>query len=176
MEEQEKKKQSLTEFIDSHPKTVFAVRFGFWVLFAVGLPAAFLIWRFQLFSNQSKMTFGGWGIIFIILVAAFVIVLVRYIRQIAASKSVFISQCISGICKVIIPLVALLMMCKMLVNELEMFIQFLGCTIVCELVAIPMNPMPELVAKSQKDVEESKKKDTIDYFLDKFFSRKDKDE
>lgn len=167
-------KKGLAAFIDSHPKTVFIIRFILWVLFAVGLPFAFLVWRFDLFSNASKLNFGGWGLIAIILLFIFIIVLIRYVKRIALVKNVFIAQCISGFCKVILPLLALLTASWMLRNELTMFIQFLGCTIVCELIAIPVNPMPELVAKCQKDVEESKRKDTIDYFIDRFLTRKDK--
>jgi hypothetical protein len=57
-------------------------------------------------------------------------------------------------------------------NELEMFLQFLIATTMSELIAIPLNPMPEWVAECQKEVAAEERKSTIDYLVSKLSIKK----
>lgn len=174
--ETEKKKSSLIDLMTEHPTATFWVRFSAWVVFAAMAPLAFMMWRFNLFNKESHAFLGGWGLFVVIFAAIFLIVLIAYFRRIMMIKHVFISSCISGVCKVIIPLVALLVICYVVRNELDYLIQVLSCTILCELVAIPLNPFPEYIAELQKDVDEDKRKGTIDYLWDKYFAKKKEEE
>lgn len=154
MEEEAKK-----SFIEEHPRIVFWIRAILWTLFAGVLPFLFIAFRFDLFKKASAVSFSGWGIIGIIILAIFLIVLVRYIKKGFSSKNVFLEQCINGVCRVIIPLVALFVIIKVSVANLENFLEALGCTILCETVAIPLNPFPAWIKKNQtEDVLEAVKK------------------
>ncbi len=176
MSEPENKKQrkGLIQVMENHPKATFGVRLFSWFLFAAILPFLFLVWRFELFQPNSKVNFGGWGMIGVILIFIVLMVMVRYVRQVVSVKNVFAAQCLNGVCRVVLPLTAVLVTFWVIRNELDIFIQFLGCLIVCELIAIPLNPMPEWVAQHQSELKEEERKGTIDYFIDKFFERKKK--
>lgn len=60
-------------------------------------------------------------------------------------------------------------------DSVDTMIQVMGVVIGCELVAIPLNPLPKWAYDMQKDVKDSEKKEAMDYLLDGFFKRK-KDE
>ena len=172
----EEEKKGLAEFIEKHPKVIFWIRFVLWAACACVLPIVFIGWRFELFNTASKFSLGGWGIIGIIIAVVFVVVLASYVKQGMTSKNVMIAQCVTGFVKVIIPLLALLGVLYALRNSIDRIMQALGCVILCEVIALPINPMPKWVLDQQKDVEESKQKSTIDYFVNRFFTRKKEDE
>ena len=168
---EEEKSNKLTQFINDHPRAIFWIRFTLWVICAAGLPFAFIAWRFNIFKNNNALALSGWGIIGIAILAIFVLVLIFYIRQGFKAKSVLITQCINGFCRVIIPLSILFLILFAIRNNIDIFLQALGCVILCELIALPINPFPAWVKKSQKDVREEERKGTIDYLADKIFKR-----
>ena len=157
MEEQE------LNFIQKHPRVIFWFRFVAWVLFGAVLPFLFIAFSFNIFKKMSAFSLSGWGIIAIIIIAAFIIRLVKYLRKGFSKKSVFAKQCIDGICQVIIPLIALYALIKISVTNLQLFLQALGCVILCELIAIPLNPMPAWVEKCKKDSGDEEARDVVDY-------------
>lgn len=169
---EEKKASKFTTMMEEHPHVVFWTRFVLWASCACVLPFLFIAYRFRLFQNISKMNVGGWGLIAILIVAIFALVLVKYVLNAFSSKYSFIAQCLSAFCKVVIPLVCLYAMLYSIRDNIDAFLQALGCTILCEIVAIPINPMPKWVYEMQKNVKDSEKKDTIDYLLNEFFKRK----
>ena len=170
---EEEKSNKLVTFIEEHPNTVFWTRFVLWASCACVLPFLFIAFRFDLFKQISKINFGGWGIIAIAIVAIFAIVVLRYVMMAYKTKYSFWAQCLSGVCKVIIPLVCLYAMLYAAKSNIDNFLQALGCTILCEAIAIPINPMPKWVYDMQQDVKASDRKDTVDYLLSEFFRRKD---
>ena len=170
---EEEKSNKLTTFIDEHPHVTFWTRFVLWTAFACVLPFLFIAYRFDLFKNITKFNIGGWGIIALVIVAVFAIVLLRYVLMAYKTKYSFWAQCLSGVCKVVVPLVCLYAMLYGVRNSIDNFLQALGCTILCEVVAIPINPMPKWVYDMQQNVKESDRKDTVDYLLTEFFKRKD---
>ena len=134
--------------------SLFWIRFVIYVMFAVAIPVAFLIWRFKLFHTISSISIGGWGVIAILIVAFSFISMLKYIRK--GLPFSFITQCINGIVKIIIPLVAVLLVVNALKNSVNELIQFLVVYIACQVVAIPVNPLPKWVHDNKLEEEENK--------------------
>ena len=55
-------------------------------------------------------------------------------------------------------------------------LQAVGCVIVCEVIALPLNPLPKWAYDMQKETRDSEKKDTVDYLLTEFFRKKKENE
>lgn len=178
MEEEIKREQkkSLSEIVEDHPQAVFWARFASWAMFSCVLPFLFIVYRFNLFSKISKIQIGGWGLIAIVIVAIFVFTVIKYIRLAFAGRYSLVGQILSGICKIVIPLGVFMVVLYNIRNNVETMIQVLGCVIVCETIAIPLNPLPKWAYEMQKDVSDSEKKDTVDYLLTEFFKKKKENE
>lgn len=172
MEENGKKENKVAEFVKKHPKAVFWLRFFLFTICALVLPILFVGYRFELFHKASKISISGAGVIVIVIVAVFVATIIKYVKNVIKVKNVFISQCISGVCKIIIPLLAALALIENIKDNLDIFLQSLGMVIICEAFAIPLNPLPTWAAEQQKDIKVEERKDTVDYLLDGFFKRK----
>ena len=172
----EPQKKTLSETLEEHPKTVFWSRFVSWAMFSCILPFLFIVYRFKLFGKISKIQIGGWGIVAIVIAAAFVFTVIRYIKLAFAGRYSLVGQILSGICKVILPLGIFMVLLYNIKNNVDIMIQVLGCVISCEAIAIPLNPLPKWAYDMQKDVRDSEKKDTIDYLLTEFFKRKKESE
>ena len=178
MEEEIKREQkkSLSTFIEEHPKTVFWSRFASWAMFSCVLPFIFIVYRFNLFGKISKIQIGGWGIIAIVIVAAFIFTIIRYIKLAFAGRYSLVGQILGGICKIILPMAIFMVILYNIKNNVEIMIQVMGCVISCEAIAIPLNPLPKWAYDMQKDIRDSEKKDTIDYLLTEFFKKKKENE
>lgn len=172
MEEIEVEKTNKKHFWEEHPKSFFWVRFVLWVICGAVLPFLFIALRFNIFKKASSLSLSGWGIIAVLIVAIFILVLIRYLKKGFGIKNVFISQCLNGFTKVIIPLGVLLVIVYISSKNLEALSQSLGCTTLCELIAIPVNPMPEWVEKCRKEENKNEQKDTIDYMTERLFKKK----
>lgn len=168
----EEKKNKLIAWIEEHPKTVFWMRFALWTLFACVLPFLFIAWRFELFGKVGQFQLSGWGIVGIILVFVFAITVVRYVKLAFSAKYSLIGQVLSGFCKIIIPLLAVLAILNCVRDSIDAMIKVMGVVIICEAAAIPLNPLPKWAYEMQKDVRADERKETIDYLLDGFFKRK----
>ena len=170
--EEQETSTGLFAWLENHPKTTFWSRFVLWTVFACVLPFTFIAWRFKIFNKISQIQIGGWGIIAIAIVAFFALTIIRYIKLALSGKYSLIGQILSGFCKVIIPLLAALAILKSIKDSVDLMIQVLGCVTLCEMVAIPLNPLPKWAYEMQKDVRAEERKETFDYLLDGFFSRK----
>lgn len=125
-------------------KKEFTIRLILWILFACLLPVGFICWRYNLFTKIDRISFSGWGILGIIILAVFIYVLIKYLRSGLTEYSMF-KQVLNGITKVILPLSIVLGVSVAIRNSLDYFIQSLCATIVCEIIAIPINPFPKWV-------------------------------
>lgn len=137
MTEEEKKK-----------KTIFWTRVVLLVFFGIIFPFAFIAWRFSLFTQVSKISLNGWGIVGI----AILFLISRFYFKALKGKLPYSMalQIIQGIFTIIVPLIALVGVLYAIRNDIDYFIQALLITIVCECVAIPVNPLPKW-AYEQKD-------------------------
>ena len=164
---------TLGTWLDAHPKTTFFSRLVLWFICAAGLPFAFIAWRFDLFTRVSAIQISGWGIVGIVIVALVILSAIKYIKIAMNAKYTLLGQILGGFCKVILPLIVFLLILKGLRDNIDMMIQVTGCVILCEAVAIPINPLPKWAYEMQKDVRVEERKETMDYLLDGFFNRKD---
>lgn len=147
------------------PKQKFIVRLVAYVLFGLLCPCAFLIYRFNLFQSTDKIAIGGWGIMVFIIVFLFAKSTIQWLYK--GMKFSIWKQVISGFVKVILPLLAVLIVVFCIKNSLDLFLQALGCIIVCECIAIPINPLPQWYYEKKGEEIEG----VIDAVVDKIFSR-----
>lgn len=116
-------------------------RLGVYITFALLLPVAFLIWRFNLFTKTDSIAIGGWGIVAICFVAGFFIKLLKTVRK--GLNPSLATQVLDGITSVILPLFIFAFATYYLQDVMHQMFQFLCVLIVCESVAIVANPLPQ---------------------------------
>jgi hypothetical protein len=135
-------------------RALFWTRFGIYVLFQIVVPITFLVWRFKLFQKISTVSIGGWGIVVIILVTAFFVSMIKYVKK--GLPFSFLTQCLNGIMKTIIPLIAVAFILNWLKGSINELSQFVIVYILCQIVAIPANPFPKWVHDNNLQQEENK--------------------
>lgn len=122
-------------------KKQFWIRLGLYILFGAVIPFAFLIWRFQLFQKVSGLSIGGWGIVGIIFVAIFFLKLMKAVRN--GLPFSLGTQILEGVCKIIFPFLIAAICVYLFKDMMDEIFQFLCVVIVCEMFAIPLNPIPQ---------------------------------
>lgn len=147
----------------------FWVKFAFWMVFALIIPVAFIIWRFDLFKTISAVQFGGWGVIAVIIIATFAVVCLKYVNK-GMIRWSMTKQIVQGVCKVTIPLLAFYWMLNSISSNTAVFLQALAVVIVSETIAIPLNPFPKWVDEKTQGAMDS----SIDYFFKRYDERKEK--
>ena len=149
-------------------KKIFITRAIVWALFSCVIPVIFIGYRFDLFKKAGSLQISGWGIIIIIIVAVFLYALAKYIRAGFGQWS-YVKQIVSGIIKIVIPLATVLAIAISIRDNLDVFIQALSCVLISEVIAIPINPFPEWVAKKTQGRFES----MVDFVADRFYNKKE---
>ena len=142
-------------------KRIFITRFIAFALFGAILPFTFIAWRYEIF-RAKPMSLTGWGFIAIIIVAFFVLYVARALKK--CFPHTMMAQCIGGFCKVILPLGILLLMVDGIKDNIDAFIQALTITIVCEAIAIPINPLPKYIWEHNIEMSNLK----MDTFINKW--------
>lgn len=170
MSEESKEKRTLVEWINDHPKSTFITRAILWAILAGGLPFAFIAWRYGIFKDSGSIAISGWGIIGIVIAAIFVFVLAGYIRK--GLKPGPFKYLANGFCKVVLPLVILLIVVEGVKRDIALFEKALIVTTVCELIAIPVNPFPEWLAKRQSEMKLEEQEGVFEAMWNKFFAKK----
>lgn len=139
----------------------FITRFVLWAIFACAMPFTFIAWRYDLFTKVSKVSLSGWGIIALIILFFFIKYCLKMLKE-GQPYSMF-TQLVSGIIKIILPLVVLLVLLNSIKDNIDLCIQSLTCVIVCETIAIPLNPLPKWVEANKESQAENR--------TDKFISK-----
>lgn len=123
-------------------KIIFIARLAFFIIFGAIVPVCFVAWRYGLFtSGEVKFTTAGWGII----ASVVLFVILRYVMgqvSVVLPWSLF-SQVITGFMKVILPLLCLYFILNSIEDSLELLTQSVLAIILCESVAICVNPFPQ---------------------------------
>lgn len=122
-------------------KSEFWTRLAFYILFGAIIPIVFLIVRFNLFTQIDSISIGGWGIVVIIFACVFFIGLMKKIEK--GLPFSLMSQIVTGLGKVIIPLVAAAFIVYYMQDCMKEIFQFLLVCTCSELVAIVVNPLPK---------------------------------
>lgn len=162
------KKEKTEEELQKEKETrIFVIRAILWALFSCVIPVLFIGFRYDLFRKASSLQLSGWGIIAVIIIAVFLYVLTKYIRAGFGQWS-FVKQIIDGIIKVVLPFATVLAISISVRNNLDAFIQSLSCVLISEVIAIPVNPFPEWVAKKTQGRFES----MVDFVADRFYNKK----
>lgn len=134
-------------------KKLFLIRLIAFILLGCVAPILFIGFRFKLFGKVSEFSLSGWGLIGIIIAFLFVIYVSKMIRN--AMPYSMITQIIQGLLKVILPLFLLYLLINSLKNSLDAFSQSLLFTIICEFIAIPINPLPKWVGEHKTEQNEN---------------------
>lgn len=156
-----KKQKSEEQIAAEKQRKIFIFRALLWSIFSCVMPVLFIGWRYDLFKKVGSLQLSGWGLFAIVIVFVFLYVLVKYIKAGLVEWSMT-KQVINGVTKVIIPLGVVLAVCVGIRNSLDYFIQVLGCTIIFETIAVPLNPFPKWVYEKTKGRFES----VVDYIVD----------
>lgn len=161
--------------MDKRKKIIFLTRFILFVITACILPFSFIAWRFGLFSQShgEQVALTGWGVIAIIIVMVFIIYTLKMLKQ-GQPYSMFTQIC-SGLIKVILPLVICLFLLKAIRDNIDSMIQALTWTIICEMFAIVINPLPKWVEENHIEREDLRADKLITKFSD-WWKGKDKTE
>lgn len=127
--------------MDKNQKIIFYVRLALFILIGCVAPFAFIAWRFDLFTSATKASLSGWGIVGILIIFFFL----RYVYSILRSgiPYSFITQILAGVFKIIVPLLLMYVALNVIGRNIDQFMQVIVCVILCEIVAIPINPLPK---------------------------------
>lgn len=119
---------------------IFILRAFLFAVFAAVLPIIFILWRYGAFDG-GKTTYG----LGTLLVGLLAFIVVRYalgeIKE--ALPYSMVTQIVVGVMKVILPLVLLYFLLLKMRNEADLLMQCVIAVILCECVAIPINPFPK---------------------------------
>lgn len=119
-------------------KKEFWIRFGIWVTFAVVIPFVYLATAYGLFESKGT-TLSGWGVFAIVFVTVMLLYIVKTARD-GMPKGTLFRQCIDGY-MLLIPIIVALVLVHNLKNTLESLERFLIVLVLCEAIAVPINPM-----------------------------------
>lgn len=121
-------------------KKEFWIRFAVWFLIAVAAPFAYVCVRFGIFTNTEPTTkVSGWGIIAFVFLGIMAVKIIRSARK-GLSYGSMAAQIIDGV-TVLIPIICFTLILELIKRNVDAFEEFLIFTIICEAVAIPVNPM-----------------------------------
>jgi hypothetical protein len=128
-------------------KKEFIIRLSAFIILGCIAPFLFIAFRYDLFKKVNEMSLSGWGLIAVVIVFFFARYVLKMIKM-GMPYSMF-TQCISGALKVILPLLCLYFCVDAIRTSIDLFQQALVFTIICEALAIPVNPLPKWVQQAQ---------------------------
>lgn len=130
--EQGERKMSLAEFW---------TRFAIWVVLALAVPIGYLAFAYGLFttSKGGDTCLTGWGTLAIAFACTMLLVIVNQTKK-GLRWGSMARQCIDGL-MALIPLLCAIMLLDSVKGNIESFERFLIVTLVCEAVAVPVNPL-----------------------------------
>lgn len=163
-------KKTFGEWLNEHPKSVFAIRAITWFVFAAVLPFLFIAFRYGIFKSTGTIALSGWGIIAVVIVAAVLIGLLGYLKQ--GMREGMLKQCIMGFVKIIIPLLMVMIIVNGIKTNIDLFLKAIGVTIACEAIAIPLNPFPAWLEERRKEKNLEEQESVFGALWDKFFTKK----
>lgn len=130
---------------EKREKEIFIIRVALFTIFACILPFVFIAWRYDIFrvvnETDTRVSLSGWGFLAIIIVFFFIRYCMNVLKRTIPFSMTY--QILNGIIKIIMPLILLLFIVNALENSIHLFKQALIVTIICEGVAIPINPFPK---------------------------------
>lgn len=118
----------------------FWIRLAVWLVLSVAAPFTFVGIKYGLFADSAATTkVSGWGIVAFTVLGITLVGVIRSARKGLHYASMG-AQVIDGI-TVLIPLAVLIIVIDLVKKNIDAFEEFLIFTIICEAVAVPVNPM-----------------------------------
>jgi len=145
---------------------IFWARMLGWLATGLGAPIATFAIKFGLFDKggysevtdemgnvvSSYIALNGWGIVSCVLIGFTAISILKEVIDAYSKKYSLAKQCLVGIKNKIIPIVIAIVICYYLRGVLDQIIFCLMVIGISQIVAIPLNPLPQW--KSKKKGEE----------------------
>lgn len=145
---------------------IFLLRLFLFVLFSLVIPISYVCFEFNIFNQVSKISssINIFGILVILISIFFVFYIVKTIDSIKKYSMFF--QVIKGIFKVLLPMIAIFFVFNYISNNIlstiitnakqsialiKNFTKALILCIVCEAIAIPLNPIPKWKYENEID-------------------------
>lgn len=143
-EEMEKTEEIASEETDGYRKmstAEFWIRFSIWVLLALVAPLVYIAVAYGMFttSKGGDTCLTGWGTVAIMFTCIMLMVIVSQAKK-GMRYGSMARQCIDGY-TVLIPIFCLIVLLEAIKGNIESFERFLIVMIICEAIAIPVNPM-----------------------------------
>ena len=110
------------------------------------MPCAYITIRFNLFTSKNAISL--WGIIIVCLIFLTISVLIKYYLAGMKTKWSYLKQLLEGFCKIILPIIVILiitiflkMKLQWLCNNMNLFIEVLIVILASEIIAVVINPL-----------------------------------
>lgn len=140
---------------------IFWLRMVGWLAAGVAAPISVFSIKFGLFSkfgyevttdelgnvSQMKIALNGWGIVSCVLVGFAILSIVNTIIEAYSKKYSFTKQILIGVRNRIIPIAIAIAICYFLKGCIDQILFCLTTIGICQIAAIPLNPMPKWKAK-----------------------------
>lgn len=149
-------------------KKEFWARFAIWFAFAVAGPLVYVAVAYGFFVPSASLRLSGWGILAIVFMCLSLLYVIHEAKK-GLPKGSFAKQCIDGY-TALIPMFFAILLLHTVRDSLAEFERFLIFTILCEAVAVPINPMPKWGAQ----YEDERQENTLFNALSRAFREKDK--
>ena len=117
----------------------FWIRFGVWIFFAVIVPFTYIAVAYGIFEAKET-TLSGWGVVALIFVIAMLMYIVKQAKA-GLPRGSMARQCIDGY-MALMPILGMAILINALKKSMDEFERFLVIMLLCEAVAVPINPMP----------------------------------
>jgi hypothetical protein len=148
----------------------FILRLSLWVIVAAIVPVCFLFFKYGFVSHgEARLT--GWGVFAIIVTGLILIGMVREVLK-GLPYGSMMRQCITGVLK-LIPLFCVIMLLDAVKNSVQQLEEFLIVLLICEAVAVPINPIPRWAAENSIDMQKKAVSEIARNAIDYFFVKKD---
>lgn len=106
-------------------------------------PIIYLIIRYRLFEVKTTVQLNLWQIVAILFFGIVITTIGYYCVSALKTKYFWWKQIVVGVVKLIIPLSIALVITTWLSNNINILKEFLIVTIICESIAIVINPLPK---------------------------------
>ena len=122
-------------------KKEFWIRFAIWISFFLVAPFVYISVEFGIFSEQTSRSLSGWGIIAVFFLMICGIILLNMVRK-SMRKGTMWRQCFDG-AFALLPILCIIFALETIKNNVSDFQKFLIFLVVCEAIAVPINPFPK---------------------------------
>lgn len=127
-------------------KKKFTIKLILFLFFSIIVPCAYITIRFNLFTSKNAISL--WGIIIICLIFLTISVLIKYYLAGMKTKWSYLKQLLEGFCKIILPIIVILvitiflkMKLQWLCDNMNLFIEVLIVILASEIIAVVINPL-----------------------------------